>query len=441
MPTTLLDQVLAPENLKLACADVLRAVRKKKSIRYDGVSLVHRAKILKKKDPTIPLNDVLGHEISCAMGVLRKKVLEGKYQRGPLYLHRSEKPKGGFRYLMIHGALDDKILERAVYQVVGEPLRKKLDNGISFCGIPAAVIDPKKLGLFVAHSQIADFLKLNECWIMKADIEKFFDKLDRTVVSSLLADHLSDTSLIPFFSQWLDIKIANLHAFPEYPVTDLGIPQGSCLSGIVSNLYLLSFDKQQENVPGIRLFRYADDLFFACDSLASLEDAKLIAERSLSALGLNTKKEKFEIASPGETFEVLGYEYELNKIGVPDPRLKKWIQKLGMQFARIGKVAYAIRNKKLKPSDIATLYDAQNKLWQTLRAYDATVRPVMLTDSINRQSAAKSASKISGYICSSAKGINRILGKNFVEIQDFREDGKMIWPYVYPRVVGLTPKS
>ena len=85
-----------------------------------------------------------------------------------------------------------------------------------------------------------------------------------------------------------------------------GLPQGSPLSPLLSNLMLDDFDSDME-LAGYRLVRFADDFVVPCETREEAEKAALLAEVSLAEAGLRLNPDKTRIATFEQGFRFLGY--------------------------------------------------------------------------------------------------------------------------------------
>jgi len=100
-------------------------------------------------------------------------------------------------------------------------------------------------------------------WILEADIVSFFDRIDRKVLSKMLAVRVADGSLLRLIGKCLQVGVLE---GVELSTSDTGTAQGSVLSPLLGNVYLhYALDRWFERrvKPRLRgqatLVRYADD--------------------------------------------------------------------------------------------------------------------------------------------------------------------------------------
>lgn len=102
--------------------------------------------------------------------------------------------------------------------------------------------------------------------ILKIDIQKFFNNIDKTIIMKLLAEFNLDeyaTSLIEksFCPSLVRNEAYNL----AMESIKNGIPQGNPVSAILSNLYLFELDRTYKD-KRVKMIRYADDMIFIVDT-------------------------------------------------------------------------------------------------------------------------------------------------------------------------------
>ncbi len=84
-----------------------------------------------------------------------------------------------------------------------------------------------------------------------------------------------------------------------------GLPQGSVLSPLLSNLFLDELDEHLLG-NGFKLVRYADDFVILCKHSGEANDALKLTEHKLRQLGLALNREKSKVTRFDDTFKFLG---------------------------------------------------------------------------------------------------------------------------------------
>ena len=150
----------------------------------------------------------------------------------------------------------------------------------------------------------------------------------------------------------------------ELHIGDEGVPQGSCVSPVLANIfahYVIDewFTKTVKShiKGGAEMFRYADDLVILCQYES---DAKRIKEALANRLAkyklkLNERKTKmvrfssrdFARGMKQETFDFLGFTFYLGKSrnGFPVPKLKTCSKRFRSKLKKLAKWMKENRNK------------------------------------------------------------------------------------------------
>ena len=92
-------------------------------------------------------------------------------------------------------------------------------------------------------------------WVVNIDLEKFFDSVNHDMVMSRVARKVKDKRLLKVIRRYLNAGIMQEGLVSQ---REAGMPQGSPLSPLLSNILLDEFDKELER-RGHRFCRYADD--------------------------------------------------------------------------------------------------------------------------------------------------------------------------------------
>jgi group II intron reverse transcriptase/maturase len=189
-------------------------------------------------------------------------------------------------------------------------------------------------------------------WILEADIQAFFDSLDRIKLMEMIRIRVADEAFIRLVGKCLNVGVLDGEEFTK---PDEGTAQGSIISPMLGNVYLhyvLDAWFKQEVMPMLnghaRLVRYADDFVMGFRSKQDAERVMGMLTERMAEYGLTLHPDKTRLVPFGRpsrksdgkgpaTFDFLGftlYWRRARKVG--------WI--LGMQTrrARLQKAVKAI---------------------------------------------------------------------------------------------------
>lgn len=200
-----------------------------------------------------------------------------------------------------------------------------------------------KSNIHFAHDAFCEIKAKGECCVLALDVEKFFDRLDHSRlkaawaklldVEKLPADHFavfksitksSRVDKVALYNKLgvsihnprvEDKRLCSAQRFRDDVRSEKlvatnheyrGIPQGSPISALLSNIYMLEFDvallsklSSTESV----FYRYCDDILIICDS-KNEDDIYEYVNDEIRKLGLNLQEKKTEIRQ--FTFDTAG---------------------------------------------------------------------------------------------------------------------------------------
>lgn len=223
---------------------------------------------------------------------LQSAVQENTYKPKRLRRFRIPKPDGGWRVISVP-AVVDRVLQRAVLNVLDKPLdRTFLDCSFGY--------RPKR-GLHQAVDMIVAHRNAGLTWVLDADIHTFFDSLDHALLIEFLREEIVDGRILNLIALWLKAGQRNSQRA-------VGVPLGSPMSPLLSNVYLHRLDRALTEA-GWRLVRYADDFIVLCPTRAEAEEAHRFTAWALKQLRLKFHPKKTRIASFNDGFDFLGVHF------------------------------------------------------------------------------------------------------------------------------------
>jgi CRISPR-associated protein Cas1 len=227
------------------------------------------------------------------LSLLQKTLKDHSYQPAPLLQYSIPKGDESKRFIAVP-TVRDRVVHRAIHSVltpVIEPMLSQTSFGFRKGRSTKDAIN-------FAVKRINNGFK----WLVKVDIDSFFESIDHTILSNLLRNYLEDEQIIQLIAKLISIQVCDAEGNFSYMT---GIPQGSPLSPLLSNIYLDVLDKEaQKN--GVRISRFADDILgFARDREEAGEILEFI-ELQISNLKLQVNKNKCTLSEYKTDFKYLG---------------------------------------------------------------------------------------------------------------------------------------
>jgi group II intron reverse transcriptase/maturase len=178
---------------------------------------------------------------------LQADLLAGRYHPGEIRRAYIPKAGGGQRGLGIPDVVD-RVVQEAVRQVL-EPLWEPTFHPSSHGFRPGR-------SCHTAITEAKGHFEDGYGWCVDLDLEKFFDLVCHQRLTAKLAQRVGDRRLLVLIGRMLRAKVV----LPDGVVIDSeqGVPQGSPLSPLLSNIVLDEFDQELAR-RGHRFVRYADD--------------------------------------------------------------------------------------------------------------------------------------------------------------------------------------
>lgn len=191
-------------------------------------------------------------------------------------------------------------------------------------------------------------------WVLEADIQAFFDSVDRKALMEMLSRRVADGRLLRLVGKCLHVGVLDGE---EYSEPEIGTAQGSVISPLLGNTYLhyvLDEWFHEEVLPRLRgkarLIRYADDFVIGFERKDDAERVMEVLPRRMKNYGLTLHPDKtrlvpFERPAKGArsdktksgTFDFLGFTVHWR-----GTRRGGWVLGMRTRKARLQKAVQAV---------------------------------------------------------------------------------------------------
>jgi RNA-directed DNA polymerase len=227
---------------------------------------------------------------------LTEQVRNGKYLPQPILGVEIPKGNGKMRLLGIP-TVTDRLLQQAVLQIINARFEFTFsENSYGFR-------TGKNLHQAVMKAQ--GYINGGFQHIVDIDLKTFFDEVDHRLLLQLLHNKIKCPETMRLIRKWLS---APIQIKGKLVKRRKGVPQGSPLSPLLSNIMLNELDRELER-QGLRFVRYADDFSIYTKSEAEARkvgNAIYLFLRDKLKLAIN--REKSGIRRP-VNFTILGFGF------------------------------------------------------------------------------------------------------------------------------------
>lgn len=245
--------------------------------------------------------------------IIKEQIEAGCYQPQAVQRVEIPKPNGGKRKLGIPTVID-RLIQQAITQVLS-PIFEAQFHPHSYGFRP-------KRNAHQAIYHVQRVIKQGRTWVVDLDLEAFFDRVNHDRLMQRLKADIKAPDLLRLINRYLK---AGTSINGQEKKTTEGVPQGSPLSPLLSNIVLNELDWELEK-RGHTFARYADDCQIYVGSQRAGERVKQSISKFIDKiLRLKVNENKSAVARPWER-KFLGFTFSARrgyKIKVSDIALEK----------------------------------------------------------------------------------------------------------------------
>jgi len=277
-----------------------------------------------KRDAASGVDDVTWHEygegLENRITDLHDRVQSGRFRAKPSKRVWIPKPDGRQRPIGIT-ALEDKIVQQAAVRVLNHIYEKDF-LGFSYGFRPERSQHNALDAIWVGITQ------RKVSWVLDADIKSFFDTINHAWLMKFLERRIGDPRMLRLIRKWLR---AGVSEDGEWSKTEVGTPQGSVISPLLSNIYLhyvldewVQAWRKSKASGEVIIVRYADDFVMGFQYQREAERFLEEMKKRFAEHGLEIHSEKTRLIEFGrfaesnraergegkpETFDFLGFTH------------------------------------------------------------------------------------------------------------------------------------
>lgn len=220
---------------------------------------------------------------------------------------KEKRSKKDTRPIVVH-SINNRIVQRSILDVLSNEKKFK-----SYINSPNSYGGIKGLGVQDALKAIINAINNGNTFYLRSDISDFFTKVDRQRVINKINEVIKDVEFISLVDHAMKTELKNMDQIKnigKFPLSEIGVAQGCCLSPLFGNILLNEFDISL-NDGGIVCIRYIDDFVILGKTEKVVRKAfkacnKLLNELQLSAYDPNESGDKARFGNVKNGFDFLG---------------------------------------------------------------------------------------------------------------------------------------
>lgn len=300
----------------------------------------------------------------------RLKRIKGQLQRRnfqfrPAQGFLKERPGKVARPIVV-SHLEDRIVQRSILSVLQSqpPISDYIRVPTSYGGL-------EERGVRDALAQAVKLVRNGSKYYARSDIEDFFRSIPKNSVLRLIGERINDREFLEFLAEAIQVELENLGPLGRdaelFPLHEIGVAQGCCLSPLLGNILLHQFDLQL-NGRKLHCLRYIDDFLLLGPSETHVRKGfesalRLLGHRGLTAYDPWAGDEKAQRGFVANGYEFLGCEVSTDQIRPGKKARKRLLTRIRELLDTSARVFRSRNKNPLEAASlVVTLREANNVL-------------------------------------------------------------------------------
>jgi RNA-directed DNA polymerase len=149
---------------------------------------------------------------------------------------------------LVKSPVESRIVQRAIHDVLLDvpAIRQFAETPYSFGGV-RKTNGAKYAAVPAAIRAVVDGVAAGLPCVVKSDISAFFTRVPKPTVTKIVSDAVPELAFMDLFGQAITVELSNLAELTRptdlFPIYEIGVAQGNCLSPLLGNLLLYDFDR------------------------------------------------------------------------------------------------------------------------------------------------------------------------------------------------------
>lgn len=300
------------------------------------------------------------------LGRITRQLFERRFEFAPSKGILAAKPGKTSKRPIVMSPISNRIVQRAILDTLQSfpPLDPYFRVETSFGGLKGkGVPDALKTCYQAIQSGAKNYIR--------SDIESFFARIPKLTIVTTIRNVVSDEEFITLFESAITTELSNLAELGKekdaFPIYDIGVAQGSCLSPLLGNILLSEFDHTM-NDGDITCYRYIDDFIILAPTERAANAAfkrglKLLSKHGLTAYDPAIYSDKAERGKTSNMFTFLGCDIRPGMIRPNKKSQRRLIENIEKAFSKsVSLMRTPERMVAARRNVVETLRDVSNML-------------------------------------------------------------------------------